>query len=88
MIKKIFENSHFLQIFCFVLAVLKICLFPISDRMSKNSNKKYRMAYCLVKEKNPALTCPNQRMNKVVVAVKCNVFTAVKFAITHRSLES
>ena len=61
-------------------------MFPISDRMSKNSGKRYRMAFCVVKEKTfpPA----HQRMNKVFIAVKYNDFIAVNLFITRLSLES
>ena len=68
---------------------LKISLFPISDRMGKNSGKRYPTTFCIVKENFPARTCPNQRMNKVFITVKYNVFIAVKFHLTTRlSLES
>ena len=66
----------------------KICLFPISDRMSKNSGKRYRMAFCVVKENISSRTCPNQRMYKVFIVVKYNAFIAVKFSITRLLLES
>ena len=46
------------------------------------------MAFCVVEENISARTCPNQRMNKVFIAVKYNVFIAVKFSITRLSLES
>ena len=55
--------------------------------MSKNSGKRYRMAFCGVKENISGRTCPNQRMNKVFIAVKYNVFIAVKFSIKRLSLE-
>ena len=50
----------------------------------------YRMAFCVVKENISARTCQNQNqpMNKVFIAVKYNVFIAVKFSITRLSLES
>ena len=60
----------------------------VSERMGKNSGKRYRMAFCVVKENISARTCPNQRMNKVLIAVKYNVFIAVKFLITLLCLES
>ena len=36
------------------------------------------MAFCVLKENISARTCPNQRINKVILAVKYNVFIAVK----------
>ena len=56
--------------------------------MGKNSGKRYSMAYCLVKENISARTCPNQRMNNVVIAVKYKVFIEGEFMITRRSVES
>ena len=61
-------------------------LFLISDRMSKNSGKRYRMTFCTVEANISARICPNQRINEVFIAVKYNVFIAVEFSITHLSL--
>ena len=36
------------------------------------------MAFCVLKENISARTWPNQRINKVILAVKYNVFIAVK----------
>ena len=54
--------------------------------MSKNSGKRYRMAFCVVKENISACTCSNQRTNKVFIAVKYNIFIAIKFSITRLSV--
>ena len=49
-----------------IKAILKnICLFPIFDRMGKNSGKRYGMIFCVINEKHFPRTCPNQHMNKV-----------------------
>ena len=66
----------------------KMCLFPIFKRMGENSSRRYGMAFCVVKENISARTWTNQRMDKVFIAVKYNVFIAVKFSVTFLSLES
>ena len=38
--------------------------------MDKKSDKRYCMAFCVVKENISARTCPNQRTNKVFIAAE------------------
>ena len=56
--------------------------------MGKYSSRRYRVAFCVVKESISARTCPNQHMKKVFIAVKYNVVIALKFLIMRLSLES
>ena len=60
-----------------IKAIPKNKFFPISNCMGKNSGKRYRMAFCVVKENISIRACLNQRMNKIFIAVKYNVFIAV-----------
>ena len=53
--------------------------------MGQNNGKRYRMGFGVVKENISARTCPNQRINKVFIAVKYNVFIGVKF-LDHASV--
>ena len=44
--------------------------------------------FCVVKESVSTRTCQNRHINKVFIAVKYNVFNAVKFLLSRLLLES